>query len=244
MAYTAIDPAWYADSPPAHEILVAEYDGAGVFSALELQLSVRPVAVPSPNFPPTQIQLPVGSDQDASLHATPCGFVRIVSRDSSQGQVVKEREVLADLSSGRFSIGAHNRVQVYATVWGNAGGSPVPVEVQAVVMPSDGSGDWLRNTVQIVNLAAGGTVQVPIPMGARYVELVDPNGVPGAASSINMSMTARVVAQRNYQGNVLVPSTSPVPISALGAAVTDRFITVTNNDGSNPNSAAVVFWVS
>jgi hypothetical protein len=243
VAYTAINTAWYTDPTPnpTHEVLLAEYDGQGVFGALELQLSVRPVAVPTPNFPPTQAQLPAGSDQAAGLHATPCGFIRIETDDYAQGETAKTRVLYADLSSGRFPIGAHNRARVYASVWGNSGG--IALEAQAVILPSDGSGDWLRYTTPI-SLAAGANVDVPIPMGARYLELVDPNGVPGATSSINFSLTARVAATRNYAGNVMIPATSPLPISALGLDAADRFVRVVNNDGANANTAALVFWVS
>lgn len=238
MAYTQINPAWYSDATPnpANEILLASYDASGDRRALELQLNVRPVTPPTPNFPPAQTQLPAGSDQAASLHAVPCGFLRIVARNSIPGESARERILYADLSSGRFALGAHDRVDVYASLWSGVVG--LTIEAEAVVLPcDDGSGDWLRYTVPISGLGAAASVNVPIPMGARYVEAYATTGLP------SVSMSGRVIAVRDFDGQAFAPPASPLAIPALGTDANSRFIVVTN-DGSAAATCALVFWVA
>lgn len=243
MAFQQIPLAWFNDAAPnlANTLLIGELQTDGTPTPMELQVDLRP-STGLTGFPPRATQLAAGSDTDAKLHAIPCGYLYLLCDNAAQGEPGNSRAIFADLASGRFSLGTYTRVRAYVGAW--YGGVGQQLEVQGMVAPSDGSGDWLKYTVPITGLAASGSVTVRIPAGARYVELVDPAGQPGSGTTaINMSLTSRVVAQRNYQGGTLTPSWSPVAIQSRGGTAADESITVTNNDTANANDAALLFWL-
>lgn len=173
-----------------------------------------PMFANNANFVPVaSTQFPAGQASIAALHSTRCGLFRIRC-----GVGPDARVVFSDLVGGRFSLGPQTCVEVFATVWGTAGLAPLgsPIVVRSAVAPSDGSGDYLPYTMEVVLAAAASAGPFLPPAGARFFDI----GVRGATIGVDdfkVRTSFQLPVEREYLTRVFTPGlATPTPVG-LGA---------------------------
>lgn len=167
-------------------------------------------------FPTPDVHVHAGSTFNIAYHSTPCGVYRIRC-----GAGPDAREVFCDLATGRFSLGPQTHVEVFAALWGTAALVPANfsnILVRSAVGLSDGSGDYLPYTIDVV-LAAGGAVAAGtiLPPGVRLVDI----GVRDAqigTSTVQVRSTIGHTLERDYLTPRFFPGLG-TPIAARNALI-------------------------
>lgn len=197
--------------PAGFDLLLDWKAANGLSAPVELQLDFQRPGIYPTSFPVASrpVYFAGVCDTDGQPHT---GYGAAVVKIETGGRT--PRTLYSDLRRGRWSLGSQESVKVSIAFWGLAwtdpSAFPTGMQIAGNVVPHSPLAEPLRYTMAEA-LDPAATLQLPIPPGAVYCELVpQPNEVN---DETKFELLDGVRAVRDYSAGTFYPPWSPVAVN-------------------------------